>query len=211
MAADAARQAFEQCARGLVEFLALERMSAERLAAAVDVRGIEHLEAAAGSGRGVILLSAHLGNWEWGAAALAARGARIHLVARAQAHPRVESMFARRRLAFGITRLASRPLWAAAARLLRERSWLALMADRAEPGERHSVCAWAAALARRTGAVILPVLTVRTEEGRYTLVVEPAMSAEGCAAGEFRECLRRHLARNAGQWCAFAPLPEALA
>jgi KDO2-lipid IV(A) lauroyltransferase len=206
-----ARQAFEQFSRSFVEFLKLSRMKPESVLAAVEVRGAEHLAAASASGRGVIVLSAHLGNWEWGAAALAAGGHPVHLVARAHSHPRIERIFERRRHAFGISRVTGRPLWPAAARVLRQRGWIAMMGDRTVPGARRSVCAWAAALARRTGAVIVPALTVRTAEGRYALIVEPALSPDDCAGGGYRDCLRRHLVQHAGQWCAFEPLPEALA
>ena len=204
-----ALQSFEHFARAFVEFLELDGMTRERLADAVELRGQRHLEAARVSGRGVILLSAHLGNWEWGAAALALRGHPLHVAARRHASPVVEAMFERRRRAFGLTRLVGRPLWPDAARLLRERQWVALMGDRAAPGTRHSVCAWAAALARRTGAVVLPAVTVRVGERRYALIVEPALTPDACAAGGYREAMRRHVARHPGQWCAFERLPEA--
>src|SRR5437660_339948 len=64
------------------DFLRLGHLKREALAGAVEVHGAEHLAAARASGRGVILLSAHLGNWELGAAWLAAGGARVNVVAR---------------------------------------------------------------------------------------------------------------------------------
>jgi KDO2-lipid IV(A) lauroyltransferase len=207
----AARHAFEQFARAFVEFLALERMSGTVLAEAVEVCGVEHLEAALASRRGVILLSAHLGNWEWGAAALASRGLRLHLAARRHGSRTVEAMFERRRGAFGLSRLSGPRLWPHAARVLRSQGWLAVMGDRGTPGERCPVCLWAAALARRTGALLLPAVTVRTEEGRYALIVEPAISPEACAGGAFKEFLKRQLESHPGQWCAFESAAGALA
>ncbi|MBI1798532.1 MAG: lysophospholipid acyltransferase family protein, partial [Candidatus Eisenbacteria bacterium] len=160
----AARAGFEHFARAFIEFLELEGMSLERLEAAVELQGGEHLEAARASGRGVIVLSAHLGNWEWGAARLALRGPRLHIAARRHGTVGVESIFDRRRRTFGLERVCERPLWVGVARLLRAREWVALMGDRAAPGTRHSVCAWAAALARRTGALVLPAVTVRVAD-----------------------------------------------
>jgi len=210
-ASAAGRHAFEQFAHAFVEFLALERMSQRVLTEAVEVCGLEHLQAARASRRGVILLSAHFGNWEWGAAALASRGLHLHLAARRHASRTVEAMYERRRGAFGLARLSGPRLWPDAARVLRERGWLALMGDRGTPGARCAVCVWAAALARRTGALLLPAVTVRTDEGRYALIVEPQISPEACAAGAFQEFLKRQLERHPGQWCAFESAAGALA
>jgi len=210
-AAVAAERAFEQFARSFVEFLALERMSPSRLEEAVELRGWEHVESALAARSGVILLSAHFGNWEWGAAALAARGLTLHVAARRHGSPTVEAMFERRRRAFGLARLTGGPLWPRAARLLRAHGCLAVMGDRSIPGARHPVCVWAAALARRTGAVLLPAITVRTSEGRYALIVEPPLTPERCARGGFQEFLHRQLARHPGQWCAFENCAGALA
>jgi KDO2-lipid IV(A) lauroyltransferase len=207
----AARRAFDQFARSFVEFLALGRMSHDALAERVELRGAEHLDAALASRRGVILLSAHVGNWEWGAAALAARGLHLHLAARRHDSRAVEAMFERRRGAFGLERLGGAPLWPRAARVLRDRGWLAVMGDRGAPDERRPVCVWAAALARRTGAVLLPVISVRTAEGRYALIIESQFSPEECARGAFQSFLRRQLERHPGQWCAFENAAGALA
>ncbi|HKQ57915.1 MAG TPA: hypothetical protein VJY35_08600, partial [Candidatus Eisenbacteria bacterium] len=125
-----AREGFEHFALSLLDFLRLGRLDAGSLGAAIEVRGAEHLEHACAAGRGVILLSAHLGNWEWGAAWLAARGARLSVIARPHPNPWVERFFARRRHARGVAMLRERPLWPGAARALRRQEWVALMGDR---------------------------------------------------------------------------------
>jgi KDO2-lipid IV(A) lauroyltransferase len=204
-----ARQAFEHFALSLLDFMRLGRLDARAIDRAIEVRGAEHLEQAVSAGRGVILLSAHLGNWEWGAAWLASRVARIHVVARPHPERGVEEMFVRRRGARGIETLAGRPVWPRAARALRRREWLALMGDR--PAARTSVCAWAAALSRRTGAVVLPAVMVRVAPGRYAACFEPPLTAEACAAGGYRVAMRRYLEQYPAQWCAFEPLAEGLA
>lgn len=82
-----AREAFENFALSFTDFLRLGHGDGGRLASVVEVHGGEHLAAARSSGRGVIVLSAHLGNWELGAAWLAAGGTPVHLVARAHPSP----------------------------------------------------------------------------------------------------------------------------
>jgi KDO2-lipid IV(A) lauroyltransferase len=205
------RNAFEHFALSLVDFLRLARLRPAEVSGEVEVRGLRHLEQARNSGRGVIVLSVHSGNWEWGAAFLNAQGARIHVAARAHGGSSLERWFAARRSAHGITRIAESPLWPAAARALRRREWVAVMGDRVPPGERDSVCAWAAAVARRTGAVILPALMLRRAGGGYAACFEAPLSPHDCLAGGFRTAMRRHLEAEPGQWLAFDPLPEGLA
>lgn len=205
-----ARASFEHFALSLVDFLRLQRLDGAALAQAVEVRGREHLEAAERCGRGVIVISAHVGNWEWGAAFLAARRARLHLVARRHPEAALERFFALRRARFGVERLDGRSLWPRAAAALRRREWVAVMADRPWAG-RASGCAWAAALARRTRAILLPAVCVRTGPGRYAACFAPPLDAEPGSAGGAGEALRRFLARWPEQWCAFEPLPGGIA
>jgi Kdo2-lipid IVA lauroyltransferase/acyltransferase len=203
-----ARQGFDHFALSLLDFLRLGRLDERALAQAIEIRGEEHLERARASGRGVILLSAHLGNWEWGAAWLAARGEHVSVVARPHPHPWVERLFARRRRQRGVAVLRDRPVWPGAARALRRREWVALMGDRCCAD--GSAWAWAAALARRTGAVVLPAVMLRLSPGRYAACFEPPLTSEACAGGAHRAAVHRHLERNPGQWFGFEPLPGGL-
>jgi KDO2-lipid IV(A) lauroyltransferase len=208
---DCARAAFEHFALTLADFMRLARLGPESLGRSIEVRGAEHLEAARASGRGVILLSAHVGNWEWGAAFLGASGARVHVVARPHSCPGVERFFALRRARWGLEPLATRPLWVRAARALRRHEWVAVMGDRPAPGGRGSAVEWAEALARRTGALLLPAVMVRLSSGRYAACFEAPMPPGRRRFGRGRDAVRQHLVRHPGQWCAFEPLPEGLA
>ena len=203
-----AREAFEHFAMALVDFLRLGRLDPQALGDAVEVRGAEHLERARAAGRGVIVLSAHLGSWEWGAAWLAERGAPLSVVARPHPNRWVERFFRRRRGARGVSILPGRPLWPGAARALRRHEWVALMGDRR--GSGGSECAWAAALARRTGALVLPAVMLRIAPGRYAACFEPPLSPEACAGGGYRAAIQRHIERHPAQWFAFEPIPESL-
>ena len=207
---DHARAAFEHFALSLIDFLRLKRLDPAALAAAIEVRGAPHLDAALRAGRGVIVLSAHFGNWEWGAAYLSNAGARLHLVARPHASPWVEAFFARSRREHGVSVIPGPPLWPAVARALRGGHWVALMGDRGGQGARGSVCAWAAALARRTGALVLPAVMVRLAPGRYAACFEAPLSAEACASGGYRAALDPYFRQYPGQWLAFEPAPEGL-
>ncbi len=178
---------------GFVHFaLAFTRFLRRRggVPSAMHIFGREHLEAARASGRGVIVLSAHLGDWESGAAAIAAEGLTLHLAARPQPARSLESMFAARRLACGLGVLPVASAFAGTARVLRRHEWVALMADRgAGMGGGASICAWAAALARRTDALVLPAVCVRDARGALALHVEPAHGLFAGIVGRYRDAL----------------------
>lgn len=218
-----ARESFEHFALSFSDFLRLDSIAPETLASAVDILGEEHLEAARASGRGVIVLSAHLGNWEWGAAWLAARGPRVHVVARPHASAQVEHLFRRLRHGWGVSMLPAQAPWRAAARALRRGEWVAVMADRPARGNGSgtrsgSTCGFAAVLARRTGSLLLPAVMIHRPGRRYAACFEPALAlsksrADAAGHGQGADVgavLRGVLRRYPGQWCAFEPSFEAL-
>ena len=201
------RRAFESFARSFTSFL-----RGPHEAAAAEIVGFEHFDHARACGRGVIVLSAHLGHWEGGAAALASRGCTLHLAARAQRHAPLERLFAARRTAAGVRALPAGRLLPSASGVLRRGGWVALMADRgAARTGGASVCAWAAALAQRTGSLVLPAVFVRGADGVMRLHVEAPLEPAACRDGAFRDTMRGWLARWPDQWAAFEALPEGLA
>ncbi len=203
--------AFENFALNLLDFLRLGRMDPAALSRSAEVHGWHHVERARASGRGLILLSAHLGNWEWGAAFLAARGIPVHVLARPHPARSVDRFFNGRRGGRGVRVFEGTPVWPRVSRLLRRQGCVALMGDRPRrPGEGgHHPWRWAAALARRTGARLLPGVMVRGRDGRYAVYVEAPLSPEDCRRGEWRRIFERYARRFPEQWFAFEPWPDA--
>jgi lauroyl/myristoyl acyltransferase len=96
--------------------------------------------------------------------------------------------------------------------VLRRGGWVALMADRgAARSGGASVCAWAAALAQRTGSLLLPAVFVRGADGVLRLHVEAPLEPAACRDGAFRDTMLGWLSRWPDQWAAFESLPEGLA
>lgn len=84
-----ARAVFVHLGLGLAEGVLLAGPHRPRLLARVDVKGLEHLEAARASaeGRGVLVVAPHLGSWELAAAKLADLGLPVTAVYRDPGRP----------------------------------------------------------------------------------------------------------------------------
>ena len=68
------RQTYFNYARRLTDFYRLTTMPRERIIRLVEDVNVDHLDRALAQGRGVVMLTLHLGNWDYAGAYLAARG-----------------------------------------------------------------------------------------------------------------------------------------
>jgi KDO2-lipid IV(A) lauroyltransferase len=175
--------------RTMAEFSVSDRLLAK---GRVVVRGADHLVSAAQAGRGVIIAALHLGNWEVFAAAHS-HGVRIASFyqprpTRAREHI---SRLSRRRL--GYQMLEPGPAGVRAAlRVLGEGQAVVIFADEEVDGvvrgplfgraaHSRSNLVYAARLARRSGAAVLPGFILRVGATRLVLNFGPKveLGAEG--------------------------------
>src|SRR5437763_3413460 len=76
----AVQQSFTSYARYWIESFRLADMSPADLDAGIVVEGLDLLDAAAAQGRGVILITPHLGGWDFGGAWFASQGYKAMVV-----------------------------------------------------------------------------------------------------------------------------------
>lgn len=218
----AAREVFRNFGRYLVEFFRIQALARE----AFTVEGAEHLAEARNHGRGVIVLTAHVGHWELGAAAIRALGLPIAAVALPHRHAGVNRLFDAQRRRWGVdvipldTHATARCL-----ERLRRGGVVGLLGDIAFGGHPAPVRVFGqlmllprgpAVLAARARAPILPVVFLRERPFRFRLVIEPplpperpdrhgiAALAEACAAA-----MERLIRRAPEQWLLMQPLQPA--
>ncbi|HEX9689016.1 MAG TPA: lysophospholipid acyltransferase family protein [Thermoanaerobaculia bacterium] len=194
-------------ASALVDFLDTARLSREELLSRVSVVGAGHLAAARARGKGVFLLSAHLGSWEIGALVAGLLGEAIAPVVRPLDNPLLEEELARRRRRFGNRPIAKKEAAKELLHAIARNETVAILVDQnVLPREAVFVpffgrlAATTPSLARiqlKTGAAVIPVFTWPEGEGRYRLEFEAPILAEEFGGPEVDrdERVRRATAR----------------
>lgn len=203
--------------RTLVELLKLPSMSAEQLRMAMDTRELERVLAAGREGRGLIVLSAHFGNWEWMGALLADAGLTTYVVARDAHHSLTARLVNDARASHGMKVIGREDLRGMMGALRRGEALGILPDQHALDGgvliDFLGRPAWSftgpALLAMRTGARVVPAFCPRLPDGTLALEVLPevAMVDTGDREADLLTNTRRiHAAietiirRHPGQW-----------
>jgi lauroyl/myristoyl acyltransferase len=89
-------------AKYLVDFFRFERIDKTFIERRVTYEGLHHFDEALKKGKGVIVLTAHLGNWELGGAAIALKGYPLIVVALAHKDKEVNDYFISQRRFRGV-------------------------------------------------------------------------------------------------------------
>ena len=177
-------------------------------------------------GKGVVLLTAHLGNWEIGGLMLAEVKQPIHVVLVPDLFSGVERVRRRMHARAGVTEIPVDSTFLptlAVLRALDRNGIVAMQGDRdfdntgiAAPffGREAYFPRGPFRVAMATGAVVLPAFIVRVPGGRYRAVIEEPLSIE--ETGDRDAALRRNIARYVAvleryvkaypeQWYCFYP------
>jgi len=194
-------------ASALVDFLETGRMSREELLSRVSVVGEENLRAARARGKGVFLLSAHIGNWEIGALVAGMLGEPIAPVVRPLDNPLLEEELDRLRRRFGNRPVPKKQATRELLRAMARNETVAILVDQnVLPREAVFVPFFGrpaattpslALLQLKTGAAVVPVFTWPEADGRYRLDFETPILPEefGGTAIDREERVRRATAR----------------
>jgi KDO2-lipid IV(A) lauroyltransferase len=96
------RMVFVSFARYLVEFFRSGKIDQRFLKERIEVEGEEHLKSALNLGRGVLLVGAHLGNWELAGMVLSMLGYNINVVAWVHKNRLINNFFLEHRESKGV-------------------------------------------------------------------------------------------------------------
>lgn len=173
-------RAWRNFAQGVYETTCALHRSKGEIRSNVAIQGEEHLQRALVRGKGVVALSAHLGNFTMIGARLAAAGYPFSAVVKQPKDERFARLIDHYRAMVGIQTISAKPRREAARQILktlRENGVILVIADefksggveveflgRTVPAPRGP-----ATLALRTGAAVLPTFVTRDHEDRLTL------------------------------------------
>lgn len=216
-----AEEVFVNFAKYLVDFFRFSKITKEYIAKNVNLSGRENLDAAIKEKKGVILLAAHIGNYELGAAAVSLLGYPFNAVALDHKNKLVNKFFIRQRQAADIKVI---PLGMALKRCyacLKDGEALALLGDRDFLnhglkmkffGKDSLIPKGPAALSLRTGAFIVPTFLIRLPDDTFELTFERpiAYSTTGDTDEDTRlilkkciEVMERYIKKYPSQWYMF--------
>lgn len=178
-----AKQSYENLGRTSLEAALMARRSPQDLLDLFEqVDGFEHLDAALRAGRGALLVTGHLGNWELGGSYIAARGVPVDAIARHMSNRVFERYLTRVRERFGVTVVFDEQAVRHTPRSIRANRVVGFLSDQGVLGLASSFVPFFNRLAKtpRGPAVFalrleVPVVFVacaRLPSGRYRLVLE---------------------------------------
>jgi KDO2-lipid IV(A) lauroyltransferase len=167
----------------LLDILWLARAPRARLLEIVDWEGRQRYEAAMAKGKGVLFVTAHLGNWELQAVNHGYLYEPVSAIARWLDNPRLDARLCAFRRRSGNTVLVKRQALVEALRTIRAGHGVAVLIDQNVQekdgifveffGRPAATTTVAAAVALKTGCVLLPVRSRLLPGGRYVLTYDP--------------------------------------
>lgn len=194
------REVFLNFGMLVAEILHMTRMTREDLLRRVETEGADHVRRALELNRGIIVISAHLGNWEMALQfASCYFRAPVNVVAKQMRFQPLQEWLHRFRSRFGARIIYKEGSLPEMAQALRRKEIVCLLVDQSRRseglevrfmGRRVTTTPAVAMLALRHGSPVLPIFCIRRPDGGLRIQAEPALSIERTGN------LRRDLALN---------------
>ncbi|HWP60447.1 MAG TPA: lysophospholipid acyltransferase family protein [Candidatus Acidoferrales bacterium] len=200
------RRAWRNFGRSVYETAAAMFVSREKLRSLVRIEGEEHLRQALAKQRGVIALSAHLGNFTMIGPRLAAEGYRFSALVKQPRDERFARLSDSYRLRVGVKTISAKPRRRSVHEILsalRRNEIVLVISDEFKGagveveflGQAAQAPRGPVTLALRTGAPIVPMFLTRDKQDRLTLTICPEV--ELVHTGDRKSAVAANLARIA--------------
>jgi len=184
-----ARGVYAHFGRVLLDIVWMAGRPPRELLAYTDVEGLEHAQAALRSEKGIVCPTAHFGNWEFQGVVSSLLVGPFSVIARPLDNPHLDRRLVDFRVSTGNTVLYKKRALATAMKTIREGGAVAIVIDQNVQrrdgifveffGRPACTTTVAAAVALKTGCVILPVRCPMGKDGRYRMIYGPPVEWEG--------------------------------
>lgn len=182
------KASFINMATNVFEIFYMPRLNENNFRAYIDIEHLERLTDALAEGHGVVVLTGHIGTWEWLSAAFTLSGLPVTAIAKPQPIEQYTRVLNDLRATIHVeifSRGTSELL--AAARALKQGKILGFLADQdAGPGGAFidflgrpaSTPMGPAVFSRKFNAPVIPAFILRQEDGRHRVIVGEALRYE---------------------------------
>jgi Kdo2-lipid IVA lauroyltransferase/acyltransferase len=181
---------FQSIARLIAAFARFPGLNRQNISDYIRYDGLENLTRAQSKGRGVLIATAHLGNWELSAFAHALLSQPMSIVVRPLDHPGIDGIVERRRALSGNRIIEKTDAARGILRALKENDAVGILIDQNTAPEQGvfidffgvKACAGSAfaKLAHRSGAAVVPGFALwSAKERRYVLRFYPEVEITG--------------------------------
>jgi KDO2-lipid IV(A) lauroyltransferase len=212
-----ARKTFQLFGKYLVDFFKFSRMTLPEVKRLVSIEHLDYLEQAYRLGNGVLLITAHIGNWELGGAIMTALGYRLNVVFLPQRLEKINRLFDRQRKQRGLQLI---PLGHAARGVLqafKRKECVVMMADRDFTAHHHATVFFGKPaqlssgpprIAIRTRIPLVPAFVLRQKNDTFLLRFYPSIivgehSTLAEVEKKIAEVMEKEIARDPSQWFIF--------
>lgn len=222
-----AKDTFRNFAKYLVDFFRFSRVDSGYIKNFIKVEGISNIDEALKGGKGVIMLSAHLGNWELGGFILSMIGYKTNAVVLTHQNEKINEFFIKQRALSNLKSIEIGAGLRSCYNALKNNELLALLGDRDFSnrgiltlffGKEAMMPRGPSVLSYRTGAAIVPCFILRNPDDTFSFTFEKPIfpNAEGEEGEEGDEeivvrlimkkylpVMEYYISRHPGQWHVF--------
>ncbi len=212
-------EVFENIGMNFMEFARFSRFTCENIDRYVEFCNIDYLEQIRKMERGIIYLTAHLGNWELLAHAMAIKGYTTTVVVRKADSPVFEAFLKGWREMSGNTVIGKKGSMRRLIEILKDAGSVGILLDQNVTwregvfvdffGRPACTNKGAALLALATGAPVIPIFINRKEDGRHRIEVDNAIDLVvtgdrdrdvSINTERFTRVIEERIRKTPGQW-----------
>ncbi len=188
------RAFFVNSGKNLADVIRFSDHYASEIKPLVEIEGLEHFDAAYNRGKGLIGVTGHIGNFELLAVHMAGMGYKIAAIGREMYDRRLDELLVNNRRTLSVTNIATTDSPRVLLRWLKQGGAVGVLIDNDSHrvrsmhvpafGRLSNTPIGQTVIALKSGAALVPMACLRTNDDRYKIVIRPEVSVDSTATDE---------------------------